>query len=88
MVYVDKLRRYSGRWINPMWCHMWADTEKEMFDMAKKIGLDVSDLMISKRGFRHFDLQPSKRKLALSLGTSESSLKNVLRNMRKAPNTY
>lgn len=49
------------------WCHMFADTEEELHEMAKKIGLR-RDWFQSKSRTPHYDLVPSKRKLAISAG--------------------
>ena len=62
-VYVDNMKAKFGRMIM---CHMVADTENELHDMARKIG-------VSRRWYqdRHYDICLSKRSLAVSNGARE-----------------
>lgn len=61
------------------WCHMWADTEEELHKMADKIGLKRSWFQNRER-FPHYDLVPSKRRLALINGAIEKSLSSWIRD--------
>lgn len=91
MVYVDlpftwpidcvkdgQTRRVAARSGN-QWCHMWADTDAELHAMAEAIGLKRAWHQLSRRGFSHYDLIPSKRKKALKLGAIEMTLREYRR---------
>jgi len=78
-VYVDALFTLPSR--NPQahfvgtrtghrWCHMFADTEPELHATAAKIGLRRAWYQSHSRT-PHYDLTPSKRKLALAAGAKE-----------------
>lgn len=68
MIYVDGTCQYaSGNW-----CHMWTDgTDDELDVFAKRIGLKKQWAQVShgvSGRFYHYDLRPSKRRLALAHG--------------------
>lgn len=67
-VYVDPLVHYG--WImygeNVKSCHMIADTEKELVEFGKSIGLKED--WLQPKSFTHFDLVESKRKKAIEAG--------------------
>ena len=67
-VYVDNMRAPYGRMIM---CHMVADTDEELHDMARAIG--VNTRWHQKAGTRHshYDISLSKRKLAVQYGAKE-----------------
>jgi hypothetical protein len=83
-VYVDPLLEYGGsctfRW--PKSCHMYADTEKELHTMAKKIGLQ-REWFQDKETLKHYDLVASKRFLAVQNGAKEHTLQEMVSFMRK-----
>ena len=64
-VYVDDMRAPFGRM---RMCHMIADTDQELRDMADKIG-------VAQKWHQgdHFDICLSKRSLAVKLGAKEIS---------------
>ena len=68
-VYVDSMRANFGRMIM---CHMVADTEAELFEMADKIG-------VARKWYQgdHFDICQSKRKLAVLFGAKELSRREL-----------
>lgn len=66
-VYVDSLNKHR----NGYWCHMVADTIKELDDMALMIGLKTEWRQTSSSGIVHYDLRLSKRKLAIEFGALE-----------------
>lgn len=77
-VYVDELQEYPESMIKPVarrygnrWCHLVADSTRELFDMARKLRLSPNYIQRSSSGVVHFDLVPSKRKLAIKLGAIE-----------------
>ena len=49
------------------WCHMWADSDAELHEMAQTIGLARSWFQ-ARPGLHHYDLTSSKRRLALENG--------------------
>lgn len=62
-VYVDDMRAQFGRMIM---CHMLADTDAELHEMADKIG-------VARRWFQkdHYDVCLEKRRLAVEFGAIE-----------------
>ena len=78
-VYVDDMRAPYGRMIM---CHMCADSETELHDMADKIGVD-------RKWYQgnHYDVSLSKRKLAVQYGAVEISMRemvSVVRSMERS----
>jgi len=62
----------------PVACHMLADTEDQLEDMARTLGL--------KRRWRHgdhYDLAPARRRQAVKLGAVELSSRQMVK-VRKA----
>lgn len=65
-VYVDSVRNRLGRMIM---CHMWADTERELFDMAEKLEMRAAWVQRPpKVRWVHYDLSLGRKQQALSLG--------------------
>lgn len=82
MLYVDKLFQAlptgAAKKHGKQWCHLWpADTTpeslQELHEVAQKIGLKRSYFQ-NHKWFPHYDLVPSKRKLAIERGAIEKSL--------------
>lgn len=72
MVYVDAI---TGCVPNQNWkwnksCHMFADDEQELHDMAKRIGLK-REWFQEHRRLPHYDLTVSRRALAVRYGAKE-----------------
>lgn len=79
-VYVDEIRRYpSGQW-----CHMMSDEGmEELHTFAANIGLRRSWFQ-DHPSHPHYDLRPSKRRLALQNGATEIEGKELARmSLRK-----
>jgi hypothetical protein len=58
------------------WCHMMTDDLsedglQELHDFAGKLGLKRSWFQNHNKAFPHYDLTPSKRRLAVQLGAEE-----------------
>lgn len=78
-VYVDPARHPFGRM---MMCHMWADTEAELFAMARRIGVAAAWVQGHPTSighgrtasWLHFDICKSKRALALKAGAIETDI--------------
>lgn len=78
-VYVDAIQTYSIEQIKPAarhagrrWAHMTADSDEELHAFAARIGLRRSWFQGHRLpAFRHYDVVPSKRALALRLGAIE-----------------
>lgn len=66
-VYVDKLRDWGWK-LGPS-CHMIADSNEELHEMAKKIGMKRE--WFQTKSSPHYDLVESKRKKAIALGAIE-----------------
>lgn len=70
MVYVDFLIDYGWK-LGPS-CHMFADTLKELHNMADKIGVKRSWFQSAENhSLPHYDLVNSKRNIAIELGAHE-----------------
>lgn len=74
MVYVDDMQAKVGRMVM---CHMLADTDLELHEMAAKIG--VARRWHQKAGspHSHYDICLSKKALAVQFGAKEISRKDV-----------
>lgn len=72
-VYVDDMAARFGRMIM---CHMIADTDEELHEMACRIG-------IARKWFQgdHYDICRSKRRRALSFGAIEVSRRELGRRV-------
>lgn len=81
-VYVDESIHKFGRMTM---CHMVADTQEELLEMATLIG--VNHKWIQKRGtaHEHFDISKGKRALAITHGAkpvTRRELGEILRSKR------
>lgn len=79
-VYVDDMYKYPmGRFGRMKMSHMIADTNEELHDMAKKIG--VARRWCQKenlgKGYIHYDIAMNKRELAISFGAKSISLREL-----------
>ena len=67
-VYVDEIRRWW--WARPPFhkgsCHLTADTEGELHELAARIGL--RRWWFQPRSHPHYDLTPELREIALAAG--------------------
>lgn len=77
-VYVDKLAISYGRM---KMCHMLADTEEELHEMADKIGIR-RDWFQNERT-PHYDICQSKKALAILNGAIEVDRKKVVEIIQK-----
>ena len=74
MILVDPIMRHSSG----EWCHMVSDESvEELHEFAAKIGLKRKAYQSVSRP--HYDLRPSKRRLAVSLGAEEVGKRDLLR---------
>lgn len=78
MVYVDQSRYSLGRM---QMCHMIADTPKELYHMADKIGVRHKWLQYPGSYKEHFDICLTKRKLAVAAGAVELTTKDLARKL-------
>jgi hypothetical protein len=77
-IFVDELRDYAP---DGEWCHMWADTETELHEFAKQLGLRREWTQHSSGlsgEFIHYDLRPRKREMALKRGAIYKPLKEYI----------
>ena len=74
MILVDPLRRHrSGEW-----CHMVSDKSvEELHEFAARIGLKRESFQSVSRP--HYDLRPSTRRLAVSMGAEEVGVRELVR---------
>lgn len=87
-VYVDNMKARFGRMVM---CHMLADTEAELHDMADRIG--VSRRWHQKAGTpqSHYDICLSKRALAVRFGAKEITMRDtaaIVRRKREATGLF
>lgn len=83
-VYVDNMRVRVGRMVM---CHMVADTEEELLEMADKIGVDRRWHQYPGTRRSHFDICLRKRALAVKHGAVEITMRELgemLRERREA----
>lgn len=82
-VYVDPLMSHGGsskfQW--PKSCHMYADDLEELHEFAKKIGLKRQWFQGESR-LDHYDLNSSRRSVAVSMGAIETDRRHVVKYMR------
>lgn len=68
-VYVDGVMEHVTNLPWKKWSHMWADTPDELHEMARKIGHKAEWFQpYPDHSLAHYDLVPSRRRLAISLG--------------------
>lgn len=75
-VYVDDFQAGFGRMIMS---HMIADTQKELLDMADKIGVARKWIQYPGSKDEHFDICQSKKKLAISNGAKLVGMRELAR---------
>lgn len=72
MILVDGLVKWQTKLRHKLWCHMVSDTsEDKLHEFAAKLGLKRSWAQLRpKSSAAHYDLTPAKRELAIKLGAS------------------
>jgi len=82
-VYVDGMQMHAhapkvrGRAV--AWCHMMADTEAELLEMATQLGLKLH-----WRDGDHFDLTSKQRERAINLGAKPVTSRDLVALRQKA----
>jgi len=71
MVYVDNFKAKYGRMIM---CHMIADTQTQLLEMADKIGVQRKWIQDFSTPREHFDIALSKRELAVKEGAKQITM--------------
>lgn len=81
-VYVDALRKClkNTAWTWDKACHMVADSDEELHDFAKRIGLRQNWHQVSDSGLSHYDLTPGRRKEALRAGAIEIDRERMVKD--------
>jgi hypothetical protein len=93
MIYVDTPRFFpsdsqiaKNEWqrYGNQWSHLWCDEgdEEKLHKLASEIGLR-REWFQDKPHFPHYDLVPSKQKLAIEHGAKEKSLRTWIMEDRK-----
>lgn len=77
MVYVDDFYESGITYRGMKMCHMIADTNEELMDMATKIGVKTKWIQNAGTNREHFDIAFSKRKLAIRLGAKEIGMREL-----------
>lgn len=75
MVYVDNFYESGITFRGMKMCHMIADTQKELLEMADKIGVQRKWVQYFKTPREHFDICLTKRKLAVKFGAKEIDMR-------------
>lgn len=91
-VYVDDEVDYGAqvpaslaRKLGTRWCHLLADSEKELLEFAAKIGLRAEWIQHKQDpALTHFDLVPARRRAAVRLGAEELDTIECIRRARDA----
>lgn len=78
-VYVDNWR---GRLGSMVMCHVISDTQKELLEMADKLGIAKKWIQHSGTSREHFDICLSKRKRAIQYGAIEINFREYARRIR------
>jgi Protein of unknown function (DUF4031) len=74
MILVDPIRRHPAG----EWCHMVSDESvEELHEFATTIGLKRKAFQGVSRP--HYDLRPSTRRLAVSMGAQEVGMRDLVR---------
>jgi hypothetical protein len=78
MILVDETRHHHSGW----WCHMVSDRSvEELHAFAFEIGLRRRWFQDGPRP--HYDLRPSKRRLAVAKGAKEVNTRVIVRRMAR-----
>jgi len=79
VILVDGIKHYRSGW----WCHMVSDRSvEELHAFASEIGLRREWFQSGSRP--HYDLRPSKRRLAVSKGAEEVDARELVRRMARS----
>ena len=80
-VYVDDARiSFKARGRSMLMCHMLADTQEELHEMAESIGLRPE--WFQEGRFNHYDVSLSKRTAAVRLGAREVTAREMVKRFR------
>ncbi len=79
-VYVDDMNAKYGRMIM---CHMLADSDEELHEMAQKIGVQRRWHQHPDTPKSHYDICLAKKKLAVEFGAIEISWRDAAGIVRK-----
>ena len=82
-VYIDSMNASYRRM---KMCHMLADSEVELLDMAKRIGVNLKWIQFKGTYKCHFDICQSKKKIALELGAIEITRREVAKLLKDKRN--
>lgn len=91
MIYVDEVKEYPAQCIadlesrlGRLWAHLWCDAgqEDQLHAFARKIGVR-REWFQARHDFPHYDLVPSKRRMALANGAMPMRLSDWIRNRQE-----
>jgi hypothetical protein len=81
MIYVDRVEEYPADYVAPHlrqqgveWCHLWADSERELHKFATRIGLPRLRFHVSRGGIPHYDLTPAERAMVRAAGAADGDI--------------
>lgn len=84
-VYVDQIRHYPNcKWQWKYWSHMFADTSEELHAMAHRLGMQPEWFQEHRTNpnLSHYDITPSKRRVAIRYGAVEEDTKQFIRRIK------
>lgn len=84
-VYIDKMNAKYKRMIM---CHMFADSEDELKEMARKIGVDTKWMQYPGTYRVHFDICLAMKEKALGLGAVEITHSQLRALLKKKKNLF
>lgn len=79
-VYIDHLKpcMRNKHWRHYESCHMIADTEEELIEFARRMGLDIRWLQKSGKSDSHFVLSAGMRARAMKKGAIQLNIKEFV----------
>lgn len=81
-VYVDALIDYGWE-LGPS-CHLLADSEDELHDFAKSIGMKREWFQLGKNQLAHYDLTKRRRQMAISKGAIQITREQLYERLKQA----
>ena len=89
-VYVDALFPCSrnAHWRYDSACHLFGDTDEEVLEFGRIIGLKASWFQRKQGRLNHFDLNETKRAEAIEAGAIQCSQEFIAKRIKEARNAF
>lgn len=82
MIYIDEIVEYNLGRNCTKWCSLFADSVEELHKFAKSIGVKKEWFHNTNQRYPHYDLEPSKRRMAIRKGAKEMNIFDFIRKRR------